>query len=342
MPRARTTLSRILPRRLSAVCWAVLFLAAGALPVRAAEDDAPIVISSTVDRREILIGDQIDYRVSVEWDPDRVDFQRIEPSGMLGVFEIVRFDKVEDGKAPRGRRRQVWGLTLSTFETGDFEIPPFGIRYKNPAGEEVEGRTQAIRIRVDSALDTAEASRDARPLKAPAAIAPDPKYRRRIIGLALACGALLGGAIWFVLWRRRRKTTGEEVWTPPRPIEEMAFEELEALAAEALAARGEIKAYYSRLSEILRVYLGRRLAVPAIDMTSFELLAVTDQRFAREATHATLEQFCGEADMAKFAKWPAPEERCSGSLEAVRLIVRETTPRSTEPVEEAGAKEGVA
>jgi len=304
-----------------------LFFLLSALGARGADSQPPIVISAAADRQEILIGDQIDYRVSVEWDTEAIEFQRIEPSQMLGVFEIVDFQQVEDRSLAGHRRRRSWKLVLSTFETGDFEIPPFTVKYKNARGQEIEGQTQPIQIRVKSALDTAEKTLDIRPLKAPAEIPVDPKYQRRIAALAAAAAALLAAGLWLVAWRRKRRRAGPEEWVPPRPIEEMAFEELEALAGEELAARGEIKAYYSRLSEILRVYLGRRFAILAMDMTSFELLEALDGRVEKETARPALERFCEESDMAKFAKWRASEERCAQAMETVRCIVRETTPR---------------
>ncbi|OPZ20428.1 MAG: hypothetical protein BWZ10_00665 [candidate division BRC1 bacterium ADurb.BinA364] len=308
---------------------AIAGLALSASPLGAAEE--PIVISASVDRNEIRIGDQIHVRLSVEWDENQVEFQRIEPRQELGVFEIVDFKQVEDKRIGRARRARVWELTLSTFETGEFEIPPFVAPYKNARGEDAEGRTQPMRVVVKSTLDTAQNADDILPLKAAAEIAPDPKYRRRlywILGGSAAALALIAAGLAF--WARRRRQ-GEDDGAPKRPIDDLALEALDALEADGLPALGEIKAYYSRLSEILRVYLGRRFGAPAIDMTSSELLEA--MRREPEATEilTPLESFCAEADMAKFAKWRASEDRCAASLEAVREMIRLAAPPKPEP-----------
>ncbi|MCX7014378.1 MAG: BatD family protein, partial [Candidatus Sumerlaeota bacterium] len=289
-----------------------------------ADTPPPIVISATVDRGEIFIGDQIDYRVTVEWDPKAIQFERIEPNPKLGVFEIVDYKLIDDRPLSPTRRIKTWKLILSTFETGDFEIPPFAVKYRNAEGQDVEGQTQPIQIRVKSALDTAATSRDVKPLKAPASIAPNPKYQRRLVAFAAAAIVLLALVAAWLVWRRRRSARGEEVWIPPKPIEELAFDDLDALEREGLAARGEVKAYYSRLSEILRIYLGRRFAILAIDMTSVELLDALARRDEIQPAYSALSLFCDEADMAKFAKWRANEERCRQSMDAVRFIIRET------------------
>ncbi len=287
----------------------------------------PIVISSSCDRDEALIGDRLNYEVSVEWDESEIEFGGISPGEELGVFEIAEFGQVSEETQQDGRRVRSWVLRLAAFETGEFEIPPFEIAYRRIDGEEQTARTQPISIAVRSVLDPGQESIAPKDFKAPADILPDPKYRRRTIAIVCAGVALILGAVALIWWLRKQRGEAEERFAPRRPVEEIALEQLDALESEGLAARGEFKAYYSRISEILRVYLGARYRIQAIDMTTFELLGALDGRMRDETSMRAHEEFCVEADLAKFAKWRAPGERCAAALSSARFIVRQTTPR---------------
>ena len=70
----------------------------------------------------------------------------------------------------------------------------------------------------------------------------------------------------------------------------------------------KVKQYYSELTEIIRVYIERELKIPALEITSDELLAyIHDAKnaetilFSKE-TFDKLKALLQEADLVKFAK----------------------------------------
>ena len=62
---------------------------------------------------------------------------------------------------------------------------------------------------------------------------------------------------------------------------------------------GEIKAYYSDLSEIVRTYIENGLHTPAMEMLTDNII---DSLKARKIDTAQLKILLNSADMAKFAK----------------------------------------
>ncbi len=58
----------------------------------------------------------------------------------------------------------------------------------------------------------------------------------------------------------------------PDPAHVIALRDLERLMSEKLWEKGEIKAYYTRLTEILRQYLENRFSVYSLEMTTDETL----------------------------------------------------------------------
>jgi hypothetical protein len=106
--------------------------------------------------------------------------------------------------------------------------------------------------------------------------------------------------------------------------------------ASGLLERGEVKAFYIELVEILRRYLGERFAVETFERTSEEILeALRAARLPLRPWTATAE-FFGACDLVKFAKYlPSPDETRATVERAYRLIDETRPPRPAEA--EAGA-----
>jgi hypothetical protein len=89
----------------------------------------------------------------------------------------------------------------------------------------------------------------------------------------------------------------------------VALEALRKLRESDLLATGQIKAFYIELSEIVRRYIEGRYFVPALELTTGELMddlkQVTLEPDARDMLRDLLEL----SDLVKFAKYaPASEE----------------------------------
>lgn len=293
--------------------------------IPAQEDKDPIVISGKASSSEIFIGDQFTYELKVEWQQG-YDVLQVEPPMEMGKFELleVKPQTVSDKKGAAGAR--IYSYTLSTYDTGEFEIPAFTVAYKTPSGGEKKAQSQPIKINVKPILHTAEEARDIRDIKAPLSIPAKPYLRNFLVG-AGAVVLILLAAIYLI--RRHfltKKRIEPEEWIPPRPIEELAMEDIEALEKSALLSGGKFKEYYTRISEIIRVYLGRRYHVNAIDLTSYELLCILEEKEIRDEVFKTMEGFFDTCDLVKFAKFKPEEPVHAGIVEKARFIVRETTP----------------
>jgi hypothetical protein len=309
----------------------------GILSVSAQEDKDPIVISSRTSSTEILLGDQFTYELLVEYDKEYKVLQ-VEPPLELGKFEIQEVNPPAKEEKRGDRLFKSFSFTLSTYETGDFEVPAFSVTYMTPSGAEKKAQTEPIKIKVKEILKTAEDTHDVRDIKRPLDILPKPYLRNLLIGILGAI--LIPGAIVYLVRRRilaKRKQEPEE-WIPPRPIEELALEELDALERSPLLAEGKIKEYYSRLSEIVRIYLGRRFHINIIDMTSYETLRALEDKDIQEGMLKLMEGFFDISDLVKFAKYRPQDTEHGRIMEQARLVVRETTPKPVIEIPESGIK----
>lgn len=136
--------------------------------------------------------------------------------------------------------------------------------------------------------------------------------------LLLAIAAL----IWW--WRRRRRMRPVAV-LPAIGARERALAQLDSLAAEDLAGRGDLHGFYSRLSETLRQYLAGTRHELGADLTTTELAALLpwDDTRVRE-----LMPLLQRADMVKFARaQPTVSDAADDLRQARAWIAAEPEPQ---------------
>ena len=119
--------------------------------------------------------------------------------------------------------------------------------------------------------------------------------------------------IWLLFrYIRKYKKNKREVsiYVSPDPAHVVAFRELEKLKDEKLWQKGEIKKYYTRLTEILRQYLEKRYGVYSMEMTTSETLeSLVNTGFRKDESYTMLRSVLTGADLVKFAKYkPEPSE----------------------------------
>ena len=156
--------------------------------------------------------------------------------------------------------------------------------------------------------------------------------------VALAVVGFLARGIWSRL-RNRLK----QIVSPPKKLDEWALDQIDALEREKLIEAKKINELYTRLSDTVRVYLGRLFEFKALDLTSFELLSHLERETemseaARERTREVLD----EADLVKFAKYLPEAPFCRHALERGRDIVKLTKHHLQQPEEDEGAKTEIA
>lgn len=320
-------------RTLSGLGGFLFALALFAIPSAAmGQENAAIQVNSEIDRSTITIGDLVHYRVMVQHAPE---VEVIWPSlgANLGAFEIRDYAV----KPPREQNDLIFEeteYTISTFDTGRFIIPPIILEYAL-AGDSLRQKIQTapLELNVRSLLPSEDT--DILGLKPQAVLPRD----MRLLLLYAAAGLLLiflaALAVWYFKFRKKGRLPFARPEPPPRPAHEVALEALQALETEKLFEKGEVKAYYSRLSDILRAYIGRLYGCPALEMTTHELL----QHLAAAANFnhqlAAAEAVLNVSDLAKFAKYESNADEGAATLQRVYAIVEATRPRPV-PVEAAG------
>ena len=281
-------------------------------------DNGSISLEARVDKNKIKIGDLIRYSIVISRD-ENVMVQMPELGASLGAFEIQDYDDPEEEKI-NGEIIQKREYTISTYDIGDYEIPPVTVYYSVGGDTALqELTTEKIKIAVES-LKPSEAG-DIRDLKEPLEI---PRDWWQIIRLALASLVVLLILILGYIYYRRRKEGKSLIprkEKPKRPPHEIALEELEKLMEQNLIEQGEVKKFYSFISDIIRRYIGDRYYIIAIEMTTAQLIdAMLSADIEPETTHV-VEDFLFKCDMVKFAKYiPTARENESIVQQAFDIV----------------------
>ena len=144
-------------------------------------------------------------------------------------------------------------------------------------------------------------------IKSPVNAPIDWWYWIKRFWLVAAIGSLvIALALW--LWLRKRKQA--KVAAQPvdlRTPAQRAKDELNALLAERLWQNDQVKAYYSRTTDITRTYLEETFGIAAMEMITDELLESIRPKVST-AVYDLIKQALQTADLVKFAKVkPGPE-----------------------------------
>lgn len=143
--------------------------------------------------------------------------------------------------------------------------------------------------------------------------------------LYVLAGLLAAGLLTWGLVKWLRRPRPEKVAVKPLvPLDVRTRQALSSLNAEELPAKGRVKEFYFRLSEILRAYLGERYGFEALECTSSELIASLRKLRTPGLPEDQLMRFVSESDLVKYAKAEATPESCSQWLNFGYELVEKT------------------
>ena len=250
-------------------------------------------VSVASDTTNIRIGEQFLFQILVKDTANVIFPEKLENLTSLEIVENIKIDTFKNSLIKK--------YLMTGFDSGAFYIPSQQIFIKNRAF-----LTDSILINVATvAIDTTKQKMF--PIKA---IQNEPlvydDFKPYIIWLLLAL-LLIGAVIYYLVTRKKPTITEDEGITALAPFEE-AIEKLQELDTKLLWQNNEIKKYYSELTEIVRAYIEKELKIPALEITTHELvdiLSVFNKAKTIDASKETIKKLNAllqEADLVKFAK----------------------------------------
>jgi hypothetical protein len=255
-----------------------------------------VELRTELDTNQIRIGEQFHLDIAV-WQPAgiRIVFPEIRDTLMAGVEVMQAFPR---DTTPEGENLKIsQRYRLTSFDSGFYEIPPmkFDI-HSDQWRDSIESNPMYLLVQtvaVDSTIYDVKA-----PIHMPVSFLEVFPF--------VAGGLVLVAAVYFTVRYLKRRKKQKGMFTPERPQDPahvIALRELDRLREEKLWQKSEFKPYYTRLTDIIRHYMERRYSIPAMEMTSHEILDTWKQGEQPDEDLASkLNRLLNLADLVKFAK----------------------------------------
>lgn len=224
----------------------------------------------------------------------KVVFPKLKRFGPLEVIQSYPIDTVKKNDTYELIKK--YGLTQ--FDSGRYVIPSVQILIDKKPYFSDSIRVEVANVKVDTLQQKMYDIKDI--TAADGGIGDWWKYVLALV-IILAIGA---GIYWYVK-KHQKKKIEEEVYKTPI---EKATSLLNNLESKELVQKGEIKEYYSELTDIARNYIEEAIHIPAMESTTSELIqairtASTKKKMTlTPETVENLERVLRQADLVKFAK----------------------------------------
>ena len=287
-------------------------------------------LHQSINKKEITIAEQLELLLEAEV-PENMTVEFPTYSASLGDFTL------KDTRALPARMtgsgddlRVLHRITyiLEPYLSGTYTIPVMTVTYTNKKnGADVSKLvTREIQVTVRSLLPLDTDQVAIKDIKPPYSLPPNKVQLFLLAGLALVPAVLVLFGFYFWTKKRGKKISPE---IQPGPAE-IARQELARLLAENLLAKGEIKLFHLRISDILRRYIENRFGVRAPEQTTEEFLIKLSQAGSADnillgSHEALLADFLSQCDLVKFAKHEPSITECEKTMKICREFIEKTT-----------------
>jgi len=298
--------------------WGVLWLTTAS---PAFSQDTLFEMTFTADKNEITIGDEVTLAVDVL---HGVDFKLLPLPKKLSLapFEVKKIAQLVP-KTGGQATTQGFRVVVTIFELGEFTIPKFPVNFVDPNGKKGVVYTDEWPVTVLSVGVTEKDTGDIRPLKGPKSLEYIWSSRRL---LQMAAWAVLGGIILLFLLRYlwgRLKSWKQDRRTPY----ERALDDLKELEEAKLIESGQAKLYFTKISDILKLFLVKQFDVGSMDHTTREFMKDVRSEKLILPEEDTIASILKESDFVKFAKFIPPTTESQEMLTMTRQVVESTMTR---------------
>ena len=270
--------------------------------------------------KNIKIGEQIEYKISVQAPADATV---LFPEGQtFGALEMVKTNPTDTLKES-GKFRLEKAYYLTQFDEGKYTIPQQKIQISHK-----DFYTDSLLVEVHNvAVDTLKQPLyDAKPI----ADVTSPSSSLLWLWIVLGIVALLltAAASYFFVFRKKKLSAEEE--RKKLPPFERAIQDLKDLQNSKYLIESQHKAYYTRLTDIVKEYLEDEVHILAKESTTDELLAKINDLQQNGKLHlsaetiSNLKRVLQNADLVKFAKSKPSDSNAEYDRETIENVVIKT------------------
>lgn len=323
-------------KMIKACCCAVLILCC-ATGLKAQQ----VTVEATIDSLQLLIGEQAKIKLQVSMDANqKLRLPLLRDTLVRGVETKPDTQLLNDNK----RWLVSQEYTVTSFDSALYYLPPFEVLVNDKAY-----RSKALALKVYSIpVDTLHPDQ----FFGPKSIQEVPLTWEDLAPMVYSILLLIALGVvtaFFIIRYRDNKPIIKIIKVEPKlPPHLAAMKKIETIKADKVAKREDPKAYYTELTDVIRIYIKERFGFNAMEMTSAEIIERLLEEKDKESIH-DLKVMFETADLVKFAKYaPLMNENDMNLVNAVDFInqtkIEEDPNAKKEPteikVEEKRSKQG--
>jgi hypothetical protein len=252
-------------------------------------------VQTSIDTTKNKIGAEFKLTLKTNVDTlSKVVFPNVKNFGALEVIQSYPIDTIKKND----RYELVKKYGLAQFDSGKYTIPSVRILINSKAFLSDSLRVEVANVEVDTLKQKMYDIKDI----APADNSIGDWWKWLLVLLIIAG---LGALVYWYVKKHKEKKSATEIYKTPI---EKATNLLNTLEKKELWQRGEIKEYYSELTDIVRIYIEEAIEVPAMESTTSELiqaLKIASLKKKMELSKDTIDNLftvLKQADLVKFAK----------------------------------------
>ncbi len=251
-------------------------------------------VVTSIDTTKNKIGAEFKLTLKTSVDTlSKVVFPKLKNLGALEVIQSYPIDTIK--KDDRYELIKKYGLTQ--FDSGRYTIPSIKILINNKAFMSDSIKVEVANVQVDTLRQKMY------DIKEIVKVQDSSDWWKYLLGIVLILG--IGAFVYWWLKIRQKKKIEEEIYKTPI---EKATSLLNILEKKELWQHGEVKEYYSELTDIARNYIEEAIEIPAMESTTSELiegLKTASLKKKMKLSQETIENLFAvlkQADLVKFAK----------------------------------------
>ena len=281
-------------------------------------------IRTSIDSTSIKVGDPIHIRFEISAPNNiRVLIPSFGDSLSKGV-EVLK--KIQVDSANKSNRQ--WVMEVTSYDSGKQVIPslPFVFISGNK-----NDTLFSDSLKINVSLLPTDSTKVLADIKQPVNV---PLTFKEVLPFLIwgVGGLLFIILIVWLIYRLRSKKSILPNFKKIEPAHVRALRNLQSLKDEKLWQNGFVKEYYTRMSDIVRLYLEERFAIQALEQTTSEIIKELEQSNQIVSYKQEIVEILEMSDLAKFAKVHPEEKENVRCLEMAVAFVQNTIP-STNDVE---------
>jgi hypothetical protein len=279
----------------------------------------PPTIKTTVDKNEILIGQQINYHVETSMPDNTYRLSWFSVPDSFGNFIAITKNKI-DSNFSNGNLNFSQDIILTSFDSGRQVIPPLTLTAATLDGDSTFNLyTDSIAINVTySPTDSIMPFHDIKNIIE--VKKTFPWWAWVLVGLGIV--VLIIWILFLLKFFKKKKDTN--IFESKLSPYDESMQLLNDLEKENLLQQNKFKEYHSRLTEIFKRYLSRKTNTYQLHLTTDELLIELNGFDLPKEQISTFANCLWMGNVVKFAKYIPPafeNEKCFSQTKEMIIAI---------------------